>query len=114
MASDRIPEVTAESFDDEVLRAGEPVLVDFWAPWCGPCLAVAPLLEELAAELSGRVRIVKLDIDQHESLAERYGVHSIPTFLLFRDGQLVDRMLGAVPKAAFRNLLERHLGAAGS
>jgi thioredoxin 1 len=108
MASERIPEVTAESFDEAVLRSAEPVLVDFWAPWCGPCLAVAPVLEELAEELAGRVRIVKLDIDQHAAIATRYAVTSIPTFILFKGGELADRMLGAVPKAAFRALLERN------
>jgi thioredoxin 1 len=109
MTSERIVEVTAESFDREVLGSAQPVLVDFWAPWCGPCLAVAPLLDELADELAGSVRIAKVDIDRDEALAERFGVTSIPNFILFKQGAPVDRMLGAMPKAAFRALLERHL-----
>jgi thioredoxin len=108
MASGRIVEVTGESFEREVLRSPQPVLVDFWAPWCGPCLAVSPLLDELARELAGTVRIAKIDIDQDEALAERFAVSSIPSFILFKDGKAVDRMLGALPKAAFRSLLERN------
>jgi thioredoxin 1 len=109
MASEAIVDVTPETFEQSVLSADVPVLVDFWAPWCGPCLAVGPVLEQLAGELADRVRIVKLDIDQHEELAFRYQVSSIPTFILFKDGQVAGRMLGAMPKAAFRDFLDRNL-----
>ena len=109
MASERIAAVSAESFAGDVLAAEVPVLVDFWAPWCGPCLAVSPLLEELAEELAGRVRVVKVDIDENEELAFRYHVSSIPTFILFKGGDIADRMLGAMPKTAFRDFLARNL-----
>ena len=112
MASERIGEIGADTFGDAVLGSELPVLVDFWAPWCGPCLAVTPVLEQLAEEHAGRVRLVKVNIDQHEELAFRYGVTSIPSFILFRRGEVVDRMLGAMPKAAFREFLTRNLASA--
>jgi thioredoxin 1 len=109
MASDTIVHVDTDTFGDEVLAAGLPVLVDFWAPWCGPCLAVSPVLDDLATELAGRLRIAKVNIDEDEELAFRFQVSSIPTFILFKDGQVADRMLGAMPKTAFRDFLERNL-----
>ena len=109
MASARIGDVGADTFESEVLGAETPVLVDFWAPWCGPCLAVTPLLEELADELAGQVRVVKVNIDEHEELALRYGVSSIPSFLLFRGGEVADRMVGAMPRPAFRDFVTRQL-----
>ena len=109
MASERIGDVGAETFDDAVIGADLPVLVDFWAPWCGPCLAATPVLEQIADELAGRVRVVKVNIDEHEELAFRYGVSSIPSFLLFKGGEIADRMVGAVPGAAFREFVTRNL-----
>ena len=109
MVSDNVRHVGVADFDAEVLAPGPPVLVDFWAPWCGPCLAVAPLLEELAEELAGRVRVVKVNIDDNQGLAGRYQISSIPSFILFKEGHVADRMLGALPKAAFRDFLERNL-----
>lgn len=96
--------VTA-TFDAET-RASVPVLVDFWAPWCGPCRMVAPVLEELAREHAGRLKVVKVDIDREPSLATRFGVASIPALVVLRDGREVDRIVGALPRAA----LERKLG----
>jgi thioredoxin 1 len=101
--------VTDDSFEREVLQAGLPVLVDFWAPWCGPCRFVAPILEELAGELAGRVVVAKVNTDEHQLAALRYGVQGIPTLILFHDGREIDRVVGALPKAALRERLEARL-----
>lgn len=111
MASDRILELDGSNFKD-IVSSEEPVLVDFWAQWCGPCRMVAPVLEELADQMDGQVKIAKLDIDSNQDLAVEYDVQSIPTFLLFQNGKVVDRMMGAMPKSAFENFLNRHLAAA--
>jgi thioredoxin 1 len=104
--------VTAESFDRAVLRSRLPVLVDFWAPWCGPCRTVAPILEDLARELAGRVVVAKVNTDEHPAPAQQYGIQGIPTLILFAGGREVDRVVGALPKAPLRARLEPHLGAA--
>ena len=100
--------VTAASFDQEVLESSVPVLVDFWATWCGPCKAIAPAIEELATELAGVASVRKVDVDSEGDLAMRYGVMSIPTLIVFKNGQEVDRMVGALPKTEIRALVERH------
>lgn len=97
--------VTTDSFEQEVLQAKGAVLVDFWATWCGPCQMVGPIVEQLAEEQS-EVKIVKVDVDQAQEIAGRYGVLSIPTFVLFKDGKEVRREVGALPKAALRKLIE--------
>jgi thioredoxin 1 len=107
MASDAIVEVTRDNFEDEVLKSDKPVLVDFWAEWCGPCRMVAPVLDEIATERSN-VRIAKVNVDQNQELAMQFQVSSIPTFVLFKDGQVADRMLGAMPKAAFEDFINRN------
>jgi thioredoxin 1 len=107
MASDKIIEVTGDNFESDVLKSGKPVLVDFWAEWCGPCRMVAPTLEQIAQENDG-VQIAKVNVDQEQELAYRFQVSSIPTFILFKDGQVADRMMGAMPKAAFEKLIERN------
>jgi thioredoxin 1 len=109
MASDKIVTVGTDNFQDEVLGSDTPVLVDFWAEWCGPCRMVAPTLEQIAGEREGRVRIAKLDVDHNQALAVQYQVSSIPTFILFKGGQVADRMMGAMPKAAFEQFLDRNL-----
>ena len=108
MASDKIVTVTDDSFENDVLKSDQPVLVDFWATWCGPCRMVAPLLDELAEEMDGQVRIVKLNVDENQQTAFQFRVSSIPTFILFKNGQMADRMMGAMPKSAFEKFIERN------
>jgi thioredoxin 1 len=109
MASDKIVTLSEENFDAEVLKSETPVLVDFWAVWCGPCRMVAPVLEELAAENEGKVRVAKLNVDENQQLAYNFQVSSIPTFILFKNGQMADRTLGVMPKAAFQSFINRNL-----
>ncbi len=91
--------VTDESFEADVLKSGKPVLVDFWAEWCGPCKQIAPALEQIAEELAGQVTIAKVDIDSSPTTPARYGVRGIPTMMLFRDGQMASMKVGAMPKS---------------
>jgi thioredoxin len=91
--------VSDKSFQADVLQSKEPVLVDFWAEWCGPCRAVAPVLEEVAGELKGRLKIVKLNVDENPETAAKYGIQSIPTLMIFKNGEMASRQIGAAPKA---------------
>jgi thioredoxin 1 len=101
--------VSDANFGEEVLKSKEPVLVDFWAEWCGPCRAISPLLEELSTELAGKVKIVKLNVDENEATAAKYNVRSIPTMILFKDGEAADMKIGAgTPKAALSKWLTSH------
>ncbi len=101
--------VTDQTFDTEVLKSNVPVLVDFWAAWCGPCRTIAPVVDEIASEYAGKMKVVKLDTDESGETAQRYQVMSIPTLLLFKGGQPVERVIGAMPKAALLSRIQRHL-----
>jgi len=105
-------EVTDETFEQEVLQAPMPVLVDFWAPWCGPCRTVAPVLDELANKHEGHLKVVKVNIDEHQLHAAQNRVMILPTLVLFKDGQAVDRLQGALPRRAIDGLVEPHVGEA--
>src|SRR3972149_11714678 len=95
-------EITEKNFEQEVLKSDIPVLVDFWAVWCGPCRMVAPVVEEISEEYSGKVKVVKLNVDDNPSLASKYKVMSIPTLMLFKDGKIVDQLIGAQGKAQIK------------
>jgi thioredoxin 1 len=102
-------EVTDKTFDELVLKAQVPTAVDFWAVWCGPCKMIAPVLEELAQEYNGKLQVAKLDVDQNGASAMQYGVMSIPTLILFKGGQPVERIIGFMPKEKLLSKLEPHL-----
>lgn len=108
MAGDVIT-FTDSNFDAEVLQSPEPVLVDFWAVWCGPCRAIAPAVEELAREYAGKVKVGKLDVDSNAAVAGKYGIRSIPTLLVFKGGKVVDQVIGAVPKGKIAEALNKQL-----
>ena len=102
-------QVTDSTFKQEVLESEVPVLVDFWAPWCGPCRMVAPVVEEISDQYDGQVKVVKVNTDENPSVASQYGIRSIPTLMIFKGGQRVDMVVGAVPKTTLSNTLEKYL-----
>ena len=104
-----VTEVKEADFKEIVLDSDVPVLVDFWAPWCGPCRMVAPVVEEIAQQYEGKVKVVKLNTDENPQIASQYGIRSIPTLMVFKDGQKQDTVVGAVPKTTLSNTLEKHL-----
>ena len=101
--------VTDANFDNEVLQSKLAVLVDFWATWCGPCRVIAPTIEELAKEYENKAKICKLDVDNNQKVAMQFGIRSIPTILIFKDGKVVDNIIGAVPRAQIEDRLKAHL-----
>jgi thioredoxin len=107
MASADVLTLTDDNFQAEVLGSDKPVLVDFWATWCGPCRAIAPAVEELAAEYKGKLKVGKLDVDAHQNVPQKYGIMSIPTLILFKNGQVADQVVGAVPKSKLAELVKK-------
>ncbi len=102
-------QVTDSTFKQEVLDSDVPVLVDFWAPWCGPCRMVAPVVEEVAQQYEGKIKVVKVNTDENPQVASQYGIRSIPTLMIFKGGAKVDMVVGAVPKTTLSQTLEKHI-----
>ena len=98
-----------DEFDNEVLKSEVPVLVDFWAPWCGPCQMVSPVIEELAEDYSGKIKVCKMNVDEVPSIAQTYNVMSIPTIALFKGGKMVEQVIGALPKSAIEEKIKPHI-----
>ena len=108
--SDAVTSVTNDTFDSVVIEAKTPVLVDFWATWCGPCKIIAPVVEELAKEYEGKVTFAKVNTDENADLASRFNIRGIPTLMFFKEGKMVDQVVGAVPKAQLKSKLDSLLG----
>ena len=109
MASDKVLQVSDADFDSQVLQSAEPVLVDFWAPWCGPCKAIGPVIEELAAEYEGKAKVGKMNVDDNPATPGKYGIRAIPTLILFKNGEVVDQITGAVGKPQLTALINKAL-----
>jgi thioredoxin 1 len=101
--------LTAQNFDSEVVKSEVPVLVDFWAEWCGPCRMIAPIVEEFAKEYNGKLKVCKLDVDAHGSIAQQFRILSIPTVIIFKDGKVASQIVGAVPKKEFQKHIDKVL-----
>jgi thioredoxin 1 len=109
MSSDLIKQVTDASFKGDVLESDKPVLVDYWAEWCGPCKMIAPILDELSKQYGDKLQIAKMNVDENQAIPGQYGIRGIPTLMLFKDGQLAGTLVGAHPKAKFTAFLDSHL-----
>jgi thioredoxin 1 len=111
MASDKVVHVTDANFESEVIKSDRPVLVDFWAPWCAPCRAIAPIVDDLANEYEGRLKVVKLNVDDNPEVPARFGVRGIPNLLIIKDGQVKDQIVGAVPRSHLQRAVDAALAA---
>jgi thioredoxin 1 len=109
MAGNGILEVTDANFDQDVLKSDQPVLVDFWAAWCGPCRALAPIVDELAKDYTGKIKVGKMDVDSNSATPMRYGVRGIPTLLVFKGGQVKEQIVGYVPKETIQKAIDKHV-----
>ena len=114
MASQDVLVLEDGTFDQEVLKSETPVLVDFWATWCGPCKAIAPAVDDIAKEYKGKLKVGKLDIDSHQQVPQKYGIRSIPTLLVFKGGRVVDTIVGAVPKSKLVDAVNKVVGGTSS
>ena len=110
MASTAVLEVTDANFDQEVLKSDQPVLIDFWAVWCGPCKALSPIVDEVAQSYAGKVKVAKMNVDQNPGTPGRYGIRGIPTLLLFKGGQVKEQIVGYVPKETIEKVIDKHSG----
>ena len=109
MAADPIKHVSDDSFETEVLKADKPVLVDYWAEWCGPCKMIAPILDEVSKDYDGKLRVAKMNVDENRDVPAKYGIRGIPTLMLFKDGQLAATKVGALSKAQLTAFIDSHL-----
>jgi len=109
MSTNKISHITDGTFEEEVLKNDVPVLADFWAEWCGPCKTIAPVLEEIAQEYDGRLKVAKIDVDENPATPVRFGIQGIPTMILFKDGEPVERLVGAMPKDQLLSHIRPHL-----
>jgi thioredoxin 1 len=109
MAATSILHLTEDTFDETIKNAKGPVLVDFWAAWCGPCKTIAPFLDQIAGEMEGRATVAKVNVDENGDLSARFGVRSIPTLLVFKDGRVVDQTVGALPKDVIKSFVAKHV-----
>ena len=109
MANANVINVTDATFDAEVIKSDKPVLVDFWAPWCGPCVQLGPVIDQIADATVGRAKVTKVNIDDNDSIAADYGIRAIPTMLLFKNGQVAEQLVGMMPKAAIKAKITAHI-----
>lgn len=109
MGSNNVKEITDQSFATEVLQSDVPVLIDFWAVWCGPCKQIAPMVDAVADEYAGKLKVGKMDIDHHQVVPQQYGIRSIPTLLIFKGGKVVGQVVGAVPRSKLEIEIQKHL-----